>query len=38
MTRFAMIFNRVGVVNTYGGGALGRLVGQFQQATAELGA
>jgi hypothetical protein len=36
-TRAGMIVDRVGVVNAYTGEALGRLVGQFQQATAELG-
>jgi hypothetical protein len=38
MTRAGMIVDRVGVVNAYTGEALGRLVGQFQEATAELGA
>ena len=36
-TRAGMIVDRVGVVNAYTGEALGRLVGQFQEATAELG-
>jgi hypothetical protein len=37
MARAGMIVDRVGVVNAYTGEALGRLVGQFQEATAELG-
>jgi hypothetical protein len=37
LTRAGMIVDRVGVVNAYTGEALGRLVGQFQQAAAELG-
>ena len=37
LTRAGMIVDRVGVVNAYTGDALGRLVGQFQEATAELG-
>ena len=37
MARAGMIVDRVGVVNAYTGEALGRLVGQFQAATAELG-
>jgi hypothetical protein len=37
MTRAGMIVDRVGVVNAYTGDALGRLVGQFQEATADLG-
>jgi hypothetical protein len=36
-TRAGMIVDRVGVVNAFTGEALGRLVGQFQQAAAELG-
>jgi hypothetical protein len=36
-TRAGMVVDRVGVVNAYTGDALGRLVGQFQQAAAELG-
>jgi len=36
-TRAGMIVDRVGVVNAFTGEALGRQVGQFQQATAELG-
>jgi hypothetical protein len=36
-TRAGMIVDRVGVVNAYTGEALGRLMGQFEQATAELG-
>jgi hypothetical protein len=35
--RAGMVVDRIGVVNAYTGEALGRLVGQFQQATAELG-
>ena len=38
MTRAGMIVDRVGVVNAYTGEALGRLMSQFQEATAELGA
>jgi len=37
ISRAGMIVDRVGVVNAYTGEALGRLVGQFQEATAELG-
>jgi hypothetical protein len=37
LTRAGMIVDRVGVVNAYTGDALGRLMGQFQQAAAELG-
>jgi hypothetical protein len=37
LTRAGMIVDRVGAVNAYTGDALGRLVGQFQEATAELG-
>jgi hypothetical protein len=36
-TRAGLIVDRVGVVNAYTGEALGRLMGQFQQATADLG-
>ena len=36
-TRAGMIVDRVGVVNAYTGEALGRQMGQFEQATAELG-
>jgi hypothetical protein len=36
-TRASMIFDRTGVVNAYTGEALGRLMGQFEEATAELG-
>ena len=36
-TRAGMIVDRVGVVNAFTGDALGRLVGHFQEATAELG-
>jgi hypothetical protein len=36
-TRAGMIVDRIGVVDAYGGEALGRLMGQFEQATAELG-
>jgi hypothetical protein len=36
-TRAGMIVDRIGVVDAYTGDALGRLMGQFQQATAELG-
>jgi hypothetical protein len=32
-----MIVDRTSVVNAYTGEALGRLMGQFEQATAELG-
>jgi hypothetical protein len=35
-TRAGMIVDRVGVVNAYTGEALGRLMGQFEQATSEL--
>jgi hypothetical protein len=38
LTRAGMVVDRVGVVNAYTGEALGRLVGQFQEASAELGA
>jgi hypothetical protein len=38
LTRAGMIVDRVGVVNAYTGEALGRLVGHFQEASAELGA
>jgi hypothetical protein len=37
LARSGMIVDRIGVVNAYTGEALGRLVGQFQQATAEFG-
>jgi hypothetical protein len=37
MTRAGMIVDRVGVVSAYTGEARGRLVRQFQEATAELG-
>ncbi len=36
-TRASMIVDRTGVVNAYTGEALGRLMGQFEEATAELG-
>ncbi|HEX2103722.1 MAG TPA: hypothetical protein VHF51_08725 [Solirubrobacteraceae bacterium] len=36
VTRAGMIVERMGVVNAYGGEALARLMGQFEQATAEL--
>ncbi|HEX2127272.1 MAG TPA: hypothetical protein VHF45_12020 [Thermoleophilaceae bacterium] len=36
-TRAGMIVDRAGVVNAYSGEALGRLMGQFEEATAELG-
>ena len=36
-TRAGLIVDRVGVVNAYSGEALGRLMGQFEQASAELG-
>ena len=36
-TRAGMIVDRVGVVSAYTGEALGRLMGQFEQASAELG-
>jgi hypothetical protein len=36
-TRAGLIVDRVGVVNAYTGEALGRLMGQFEQASAELG-
>jgi hypothetical protein len=36
-TRAGMIVDRIGVVNAYTGEALGRLMGQFEQATGELG-
>jgi hypothetical protein len=32
-----MIVDRIGVVNAYTGEALGRLMGHFQEASAELG-
>jgi hypothetical protein len=35
-TRAGMIVDGVGVVSAYTGEALGRLMGQFEQATAEL--
>ena len=37
LTRAGMIVDRVGVVSAYTGEALGRLMGQFDQAAAELG-
>jgi hypothetical protein len=37
LTRAGMIVDRLGVVNAYTGEAMGRLVGQFQQAIDELG-
>ena len=37
ITRAGMIVDRMGVVNAYTGEALGRLMGQFEQASAELG-
>ena len=37
LARSGMIVDRIGVVHAYTGEALGRLVGQFQQATAEFG-
>jgi hypothetical protein len=37
-TRAGMIVDRIGVVNAYTGEALGRLMGQFETATADLGA
>lgn len=36
-TRAGMVVDRTGVVNAYSGEALGRLMGQFEEATAELG-
>jgi predicted GNAT superfamily acetyltransferase len=36
-TRAGMIVDRVGVVSAYTGEALSRLMGQFEQAAAELG-
>jgi hypothetical protein len=36
-TRAGMIVDRTGVVNAYSGEALGRLMGQFEEVTAELG-
>jgi hypothetical protein len=36
-TRAGMIVDRFGVVNAYTGEALGRLMGQFEAATADLG-
>jgi hypothetical protein len=36
-SRAGMVVDRIGIVHAYTGDALGRLVGQFQQATAELG-
>jgi hypothetical protein len=36
-TRAAMVVDRTGTVNAYTGEALGRLMGQFEEATAELG-
>ena len=36
-TRAAMNVDRTGTVNAYTGDALGRLMGQFQEATGELG-
>ena len=36
-SRAGMVVDRIGVVHAYTGDALGRLVGQFQQATAEFG-
>jgi hypothetical protein len=37
VTRAGLIVDRVGVVNAASGEALGRLMGQFQEAAAELG-
>jgi len=36
-TRAALIVDRTGVINAYTGEALGRLMGQFQEATGDLG-
>ena len=36
-TKAGMIVDRVGVIHAYTGDALGRLMGQFEQVTAELG-
>jgi hypothetical protein len=36
-TRAAMIVDRTGVVNAYTGEAVGRLMGQFQEAAGDLG-
>jgi hypothetical protein len=37
LTRAGMIVDRMGAVNAYTGEALGRLMAQFEEATAELG-
>jgi hypothetical protein len=37
VARSGRVVERIGVVDAYTGEALGRLVGQFQQATAEFG-
>jgi hypothetical protein len=37
LTRAGMIVERLGAVNAYSGEALGRLMGQFQQAAGEFG-
>jgi hypothetical protein len=37
LTRADMIVDRLGAVNAYSGEALGRLMGQFQQASGEFG-
>jgi hypothetical protein len=37
LTRAGMIVDRMGVVDAYTGEALGRLMGQFEEAAAELG-
>jgi len=36
-TRAGMVVSRTGVVNAYTGDALARLMGQFEEATADLG-
>jgi hypothetical protein len=37
MARAGMVIDRLGVVSAYTGDALGRLMGQFQEASADLG-